>query len=97
LGWIGESGGLTAEDSLTERAAKEGILHIELLNWPVAGGSNGEHCADGGWFDNRAKSFIVVHTRALCKTLEDPTSLVAVESLIGERLVCEYPIAGDDV
>jgi hypothetical protein len=84
LGWIRESSGLTAEDSLTEHAVEESILHIELLNWPVVGGSNGEHRVDGGRFDNRAKSIIAVHIGALCETPEDPTSLQAVKSPVRE-------------
>jgi hypothetical protein len=76
---------------------EEGILHIELLNRPVVGGSNGEQRADGGRFDNRAESLIVVHTRAACEIPEDPTSLVAVESPVRESLVREYPFTGDDV
>lgn len=47
--------------------------------------------------NNRAVSLIVVNTRALCEPTEDPTSLVAIKSLIAEELVREYPLAGDDV
>jgi hypothetical protein len=97
LGKIREAGGLTSEDNLTERVVEEDILHIELLKRPVAGGSNGEHCADGGRFDNRAESLVVVNTRALCKPPEDSASLVTVESPIRERLVGKKPFAGDDV
>jgi hypothetical protein len=35
VSWIGETRGLAAVDSLSEGAMEEGILHIELLNWPV--------------------------------------------------------------
>jgi hypothetical protein len=87
LGWICESSGLTPEDSLIEHAMVEGPLHIELLNRLVAGGSNGEHLTDGGRFDNWVESLIVVHTRALCETLEDPSSLVAVKSPARETYV----------
>jgi hypothetical protein len=61
------------------------------------GGSNGEHHAHGGLFDNRAKSLIVVHTRALREPPEDPASLVVVKSPVRERLVGKNPFAGDDV
>jgi hypothetical protein len=88
---------VAAEDSLTEHVVEEGILHIELLNRLVVGGNNGEHRVNGGQFDNRAESLIVVHTGALCKTLKYLASLVAVKSPIKERLVCEYPFVGDDV
>jgi hypothetical protein len=61
------------------------------------GRSNGEHRADGGRFDNWAESLIVVHSGALCETPDDPAILVAVKSPIRERLMREYPFAGDDI
>jgi hypothetical protein len=76
---------------------KEGVFHIELLKRPVAGGSNGEHHADGGRFDNRAESLIVVDTRALREPPEDPASLVTVKSPVRDRLVGKNPFTGDDV
>jgi hypothetical protein len=39
VSWIHKLCGLTAENSLTEGAVEEGILHIELLSRPVAGDS----------------------------------------------------------
>jgi hypothetical protein len=84
---IREAGGLTAEDSLTECVMEEGVLHIELMKRPVAGGSNGEHRAHGGRFDNWAESLIVVYTRVLREPPEDPR----------ERLVGENPFASDDI
>jgi hypothetical protein len=76
---------------------EEGVLHIEPLKRPVAGGNNGEHRVDGGRFDNQAESLVVVDTRALCEPPEDPTSLVTVESPVRERLVGKNSFAGDDV
>jgi hypothetical protein len=79
VSWIGETRGLAAVDSLSEGAMEEGILYIELLNWPIMGDSSGEHHAHGGMFHNRAESLIVVDSRALSETLKDPASLVAIE------------------
>jgi hypothetical protein len=76
---------------------EEGILHIKLLKRPFTRSSSGEHRANGGRFDNQAKSLIVVHTGALCENLEDLVSVVEVKSPVRERLVCEYPFASDDV
>jgi hypothetical protein len=76
---------------------EEGVLHIELLNWPVAEDSNSDHRANGGRFHNRAKSHIVVDPGALCETPEDPASLVAIKGPVGVKLVREDPLAGDDV
>jgi hypothetical protein len=94
---IGETHGLAAEDSLSESAVEEGILHIELLNDPIMGDSSGEHHVNGGRFHNRAESLIVVDPRALSETLKDPTSLVGIKGPISADLVREDPLAGDDV
>jgi hypothetical protein len=96
-GRIREASGLTVEDSLTECAMEEDVFHIELLERPVMGGSNSEHHAHGGRFDNRAERLIVVHTRALREPPEDPASLVAVESPVRERLVGKNSFVSDGV
>jgi hypothetical protein len=57
-----------------------------------------ERAPCGRWrFHNRAESLIVVQPGALSEAPKNPASLVAVESPIGEELVCEDPPAGDDV
>jgi hypothetical protein len=43
---VGEARGLAAEDYLKESVVEEGIFHVELLNGPVMGDSNGEHRAN---------------------------------------------------
>jgi hypothetical protein len=58
---------------------EKSVLHVELLNRPVTGNSNGEHRAHGGRFHNRAERLIIVHTGALSETPKDLTSLVAIE------------------
>jgi hypothetical protein len=94
---IGETRGLAAVDSLSEGAMEEGILHIELLNWPVMGDSSGEHHIHGGWFHNWAESLVIVDSGALSETPKDPTSLVAIKGPVSVELVCEDPFAGDDI
>jgi hypothetical protein len=76
---------------------EEGVLHIELLDRPFTGGSNGEHRADGGQLYNRAESLIIVNPGVLCETLEDLASLVPIERSIREELVRDDSLAGDDV
>jgi hypothetical protein len=97
VSWICEPCGLTTENSLTKGVIEEGVLHIELLNWPVVGDSNSEHRANGGQFNNWAKSLIVVDPKALSETPEDLASHVAINGSIGVKLVYEDPLAGDDV
>jgi hypothetical protein len=62
---------------------EEGILHIKLLNWSVAGDSSTKHIADGGRFHNWAESLVVVDPRVLSETPEDPTGFVAIKRTIG--------------
>jgi hypothetical protein len=76
---------------------EEGILHIELLNGSVMGDSSGEHCANSGWFYNWAESLIVVDSGALSETPKDPTGLVAIKGPVSTELVCEDPLASDNV
>jgi hypothetical protein len=97
VSWIREPCGLTTENNLTEGAVEEGILHIELLNWSVAGDSNSEHRANGGQFHNRAENLVVVDPGALSETPDDPASLVAINGPVDTKLVWETPLAGDDV
>jgi hypothetical protein len=56
---------LTVENGLAEGVVQEGILHIELLNWPVTGDSNSEHHADDGRFNNRDERLVVVNPGVL--------------------------------
>jgi hypothetical protein len=97
VSWIDETRRLAAVDSISEGAMEEGILHIELLNWPVMRDSNGEHRAHGGRFQNWAKSLIIVDSAALSETPKDPTSLVTIEGPISVVFVREDPFASDDV
>jgi hypothetical protein len=97
LSWIGETHRLTAENSLAESPVEEGVLHIEQLNQPFTGGSNGEHRADDGRLHIRVESLLLVNPGVLCEILEDPARLVTIERPIGEELVHEDPLASDDV
>jgi hypothetical protein len=76
---------------------EEGVFHIELVNWPVAGDNNSEHRVNGGRFHNRAESLIVVDPEALTETPEDLANLVAIKGSVGMKLVCEDPLVVDDV
>jgi hypothetical protein len=63
----------------------------------VGGERGGEHSAHVGRFHNRAKSLVVVDSRALSETPKDPASLVAIEDPVSVKLVCEDPFASDDI
>jgi hypothetical protein len=77
------------QKTISESAVEEGIFHVELLNGPVTGDSNGEHRANSGRFYNRAESLVVVNSRALSETLKDPTGLVAIKGHVSTELVRE--------
>jgi hypothetical protein len=97
VSWIHEPCGLTVENSLTEDAVEEVVLHIELLNWSVMGDSNSEHRANSGRFHNRAKSLIIGDPEPLSETPEDLARHVAIKGPVDAKLVREDPLAGDDV
>jgi hypothetical protein len=94
---LGEARGLAAEDYLGESVMEEGIFHVELLNGSVTGDSSGEHRANSGWFYNRAEGLVVVDFGVLSETPKDPTGLVAIKGPVSTELVCEDPLAGDNV
>jgi hypothetical protein len=88
---------LTAVDGLSEGAMQEGVLDVELVNWPGPSKGQREHRADGGWLHNRAKGLIVVDSGALSEAPKDPASLVPLQGTIGPPLVRLDPLDDDDV
>jgi hypothetical protein len=76
---------------------EEYVFHIELLNQSGVRCGESEHHADGDQFYNWPESLIVVHSRALSEVSENSASLVAVESSIGEEIMCEDPLISDDI
>jgi hypothetical protein len=85
------------QKTVSESAVEEGILHVELLNGPLTGDSSGEHRANSCWFYNRAESLVVVDSGVLSETPKDPAGLVAIKSPVSTELVCEDPLADDNV
>jgi hypothetical protein len=94
---VSEARELAAEDGLRESTVEEDIFHVELLNEPVTGDSSSEHRANSDRFYNWAEGLIVVDSGALSETPKDPTGLVAIKGPIITELVCEDPLAGDNV
>ena len=94
---ICKTSGLRAVDSLRQCPMEEGILHIELVNWPLSRMSQGEDSTNSSRLDHRAERFIVVNTGTLGKATEDPASLVSVQSPISVKFMFENPLAGDHI
>jgi hypothetical protein len=88
---------LTAVDGLGEGTVQEGVLDVELVNWPGASEGQREHHADSGRLHNRAEGLIVVDSRALSEAPKNPSSLVSLQGTIGPPLVRPDPLAGEDV
>jgi hypothetical protein len=76
---------------------QEGVLDIELVNWPGASEGQREHRADGGRLHNRAEGLVVVDSGALSEAPKNPASLVSFQGTIGPSLVRPEPLAGDNV
>jgi hypothetical protein len=57
---------------------KKSVLHTQLVNWPVARMSKGEHGANSGMLDDKTENFIVVNAGPLCEAMKKPTNLVSV-------------------
>jgi hypothetical protein len=94
---INKSSRLAAVDGLQEGAVQERILHIELMNRPGVGDSQGEDSADHGRLDHRAEGLIVVNAGSLGEAAKNPASLVSFQGAVGIELVLENPLVGDDV
>jgi hypothetical protein len=94
---VDEARELTAEDCLEESAVEEVILHVELLNEPGTGDSSSEHHANSDRFYNRVEGLVVVDSGALSETPKDPMGLVEIKGPVSTELVCEYPLASDNV
>jgi hypothetical protein len=67
---------LTAIDGLVDCAVQEGVLDVELVNWPGASKGQREHRADSGRLHNRVEGLIVVDSGALSEAPRNPASLV---------------------
>jgi hypothetical protein len=88
---------LTTVDGLGEGTVQEGVLDVELVNWPGASKGQREHRAAGGRLHNRAEGLIVVDSGALSEAPKNPASLVPLQGTIGPPLVRPDPLAGEDV
>jgi hypothetical protein len=76
---------------------EEDIFYVELLNGPGTEDSSSKHRVNSGRFYNRAEGLVVVDSAALSETPKDPTGLIAIKGPVSIELVCEGPLAGDNV
>lgn len=97
LGGVNKAGGLSAVDCLLKCPMEEGILHIQLVNWPIAGDRQAEDGADCGRLDDGAEDLVEVDAVELGEAAKDPASLVPIQTAVGLELVVEDPLASDDI
>jgi hypothetical protein len=86
-----------AAESLIQVAVKECVLHIQLVDEPLARGRDAEDDPNGGRLDNEAKGLVVIDALALGEAADHPASLVASQGAIGVELMPKDPFAGDHV
>lgn len=73
---VDKSRGLLAIHLLGETGVEECIVDVHLVNWPLVGGSDGEHNPDRGSLDDGREGLVEVNTRALREAADDPSCLV---------------------
>jgi hypothetical protein len=76
---------------------QECILHIDFMNRPGAGDSQGEDSVDRGRLDHQAEGLILVDAKSLGEAAKNPASLVPFQGAVRIELVLENPLADDDV
>lgn len=73
-GGVNETQRLLTVHRLVEMAVKKGVLHVQLVNRPSAGGGDAKNSLDHRWFDNKAERLIVVDVVALGEATEPPSA-----------------------
>ena len=73
------------------------ILHIQLVHRPRARESEREDRAHCSRLHHWTEGLIIVHTRPLGETPENPASLVALQCTISPTLVRPDPLASDHI
>jgi hypothetical protein len=91
--WIHKPRRLLTVNHLIKVAIEEGILDIKLTNWPKAGDGYVKNQSYSSRLDDRTKSLVVVYTRALRKSTDNPSCLVSSKRPIGVKLLAKDPLA----
>jgi hypothetical protein len=84
---------LLAVDLLIKIAMKEGVLDVQLTNWPATRCGDAEDDADGHRLGDGAEGLIKINTLLLGKTPNNPADLIPREITSGVKLVLEDPFA----
>jgi hypothetical protein len=73
---VNETGWLLRVDRLVQVTVKKRVLHVQLMDRPGARGGDAEDDPDGGRFDDRAESLIVVDAVTLREATNDPSGFM---------------------
>uniref|UniRef100_A0A0A9DAU1 Uncharacterized protein n=1 Tax=Arundo donax TaxID=35708 RepID=A0A0A9DAU1_ARUDO len=88
---------LLTVNRLLEVHMEERVFDIKLTNGPITGNSNIKNNSDCSRLHHRNESLIIIDTRLLRVSTNNPPSLVMSERTIGVKFVLEYPIARNDI
>jgi hypothetical protein len=67
---------------LMSASMEEGILDVELMDWPGPREGQSQNSLDGSRLHHGAKGFVIVHPRMLGEAPQDPASLVPIQGAI---------------
>jgi hypothetical protein len=71
---------------------KKSILHIQLMNQPLARSCNTQNCPDVTRFDDPTESLIIVNAMLLRESPNNPTSLVTSKRTIRVKFMLVNPL-----
>jgi hypothetical protein len=94
---MNKAGRLSYVHIFKESSMQEGILNINLEDWPSRGDGKGENTVNGGGLNYGAVSFIKVNTGLLVETFGDKVSFVTINGAVSFVVEVEDPFATNNV
>lgn len=94
---VDEPGRLLAVDVLGEVTMQEGIVHVHLMNWPLACRCDRQNGVNCGCLDHRRERLLKINSRPLREPADHPPCFVAFQAPAGFEFVMEEPLPSDDV
>jgi hypothetical protein len=92
-----KTGRLLHVDILRQKTMETRIAHINLMERPPTGDSNGENHTNGRRLHNWTKSVIIVNTMPLGESTSNETSLVLLKRTIRTMLGFKNPLAANNI
>jgi hypothetical protein len=76
---------------------EKGIADVNLVNFPIFHGGNGEYSSYGDGLHNRAICFSMIDTRLLMKAFSNKSRFITVYTSISLSLDPVYPLGANNV